>query len=93
MTNYTGKAIYILCRSFLFFTPSSDIEFPKLNYFLFSSWKELLPALFETLENEKSIVYADTEVSGSEYKSLIVKSICNYQWNVDLLPSLTKMFG
>ncbi|OAD51916.1 Fanconi anemia group I protein [Eufriesea mexicana] len=54
---------------------------------------KLLPALFETLENEKYLVYANTQVSGSEYKSLIVKAICNDQWNVNLLPSLTKMFG
>ncbi|KAK1122548.1 hypothetical protein K0M31_008998 [Melipona bicolor] len=57
------------------------------------SWKDLLPALLEALENEKYIVYADAEVSGTEYKSLIVKAICNYHWDVNLLPSLTKMFG
>ncbi|XP_043519623.1 Fanconi anemia group I protein isoform X2 [Frieseomelitta varia] len=57
------------------------------------SWKDLLPALLEALENEKYIVYADAEVSGTEYKSLIIKTICNYHWDVNLLPSLTKMFG
>ncbi|XP_033206109.2 Fanconi anemia complementation group I isoform X1 [Bombus vancouverensis nearcticus] len=57
------------------------------------SWKDLLPALLEALENEKYIVHADAEVSGTEYKSLIIKAICNYHWNVNLLPSLAKMFG
>lgn len=45
------------------------------------------------MENEKYIVHADIEVSGIEYKTLIVKDICNYNWNVNLLPSLAKMFG
>ncbi|XP_076759564.1 Fanconi anemia complementation group I [Xylocopa sonorina] len=57
------------------------------------SWKDLLPVLLETLENEKYIIYEDAEVSGIEYKSLIVKAICSSEWNVNLLPSLTKMFG
>ncbi|KZC06011.1 Fanconi anemia group I protein like protein [Dufourea novaeangliae] len=56
-------------------------------------WKDLLPVLLEALKDEKYIVYRDAEVSGTEYKSLIVKSICNYQWNIDNLPSLAKMFG
>lgn len=68
-----------------------------ISYFLtlsfFYSWKDILPGLFEALENEKYIVHADTEMSGIEYKSLIVKNICNYNWNVNLLPSLAKMFG
>ncbi|XP_076241855.1 Fanconi anemia complementation group I [Calliopsis andreniformis] len=57
------------------------------------SWKDLLPVLFEALENEKYITRIDTEVSGAEYKSLTVKEICSYHWNADLLPSLAKMFG
>ncbi|XP_012153284.2 Fanconi anemia complementation group I isoform X2 [Megachile rotundata] len=57
------------------------------------SWKDLLPVLLEMLENEKYLVHADTEVSGDEYKSLIIKAICDYRWNVNLLPSLAKMFG
>ncbi|XP_076294996.1 Fanconi anemia complementation group I [Lasioglossum baleicum] len=56
-------------------------------------WKDLLPALLEALENEKQIVHVDKEVSGSEYKLLIVKAICNYQWNTNHLPLLAKMFG
>ncbi|XP_029045832.2 Fanconi anemia group I protein isoform X1 [Osmia bicornis bicornis] len=57
------------------------------------SWKDLLPVLLEMLENEKYIVHMGAQVSGDEYKSLIVKAICNYRWNVNLLPSLAKMFG
>ncbi|CAL7938106.1 unnamed protein product [Xylocopa violacea] len=57
------------------------------------SWKDLLPVLLETLENEKYIIYEDAEVSGIEYKSLIIKAICNSEWNVNFLPSLAKMFG
>ncbi|XP_076651610.1 Fanconi anemia complementation group I isoform X3 [Halictus rubicundus] len=56
-------------------------------------WKDLLPALLEALENEKQILHMDTEVSGNQYKSLIVKAICNYQWNTNHLPLLAKMFG
>ncbi|XP_033322360.2 Fanconi anemia complementation group I isoform X5 [Megalopta genalis] len=56
-------------------------------------WKDLLPALLEALENEKRVVHMDTEVTGNEYKSLIVKAICNYRWNINHLPLLAKMFG
>ncbi|XP_078053426.1 Fanconi anemia complementation group I isoform X2 [Augochlora pura] len=56
-------------------------------------WKDLLPALLEALENEKHVVHMDMEVSGNEYKSLIVKTICDYQWNTNHLPLLAKMFG
>nr|XP_034193738.1 Fanconi anemia group I protein isoform X2 [Osmia lignaria] len=57
------------------------------------SWKDLLPVLLEMLENEKYIIHMGAEVSGDEYKSLIVKAICNYRWNVNILASLAKMFG
>nr|XP_031847431.1 Fanconi anemia group I protein homolog [Nomia melanderi] len=56
-------------------------------------WKDLLPVLLEALENEKCIVRMDTQISGNEYKSLIVKTICNYQWNTNHLPLFAKMFG
>ncbi|XP_043247785.1 Fanconi anemia group I protein-like isoform X2 [Colletes gigas] len=57
------------------------------------SWKDLLPVLLETLEGEKYITYVDVEVSGTEFKALTIKKICDYRWNVDLLPSLANMFG
>ncbi|XP_026674075.1 Fanconi anemia group I protein isoform X2 [Ceratina calcarata] len=57
------------------------------------SWKDLLPVLLETLENEKYVTLSHGEVSGKEYKEIIVKDICNSRWDVNILPPLTKMFG
>ncbi|KAI4488492.1 hypothetical protein M0802_011598 [Mischocyttarus mexicanus] len=64
-----------------------------LNEDNFHSWKDLLPVLLEILEQEKYINYMDSEVSGNEYKSLIVKSICNSNWDPKIAPCLAKMFG
>ncbi|KAK2584369.1 hypothetical protein KPH14_006755 [Odynerus spinipes] len=57
------------------------------------SWKDLLPVLLEILEQEKYVNYMDLEVTGNEYKSLIVKSICNSNWEPDVAVCLAKMFG
>ncbi|XP_046836212.1 Fanconi anemia group I protein homolog isoform X4 [Vespa crabro] len=59
----------------------------------FYSWKDLLPVLLEILEQEKYIDYMNSEVTGSEYKTLIVKSICNSHWEPSIVPCLAKMFG
>ncbi|KAI4477388.1 hypothetical protein M0804_012774 [Polistes exclamans] len=64
-----------------------------LNEDNFHSWKDLLPVLLEILEQEKYIDYMGSEVSGNEYKSLIVKSICNSNWDPKIAPCLAKMFG
>ncbi|XP_015609522.1 Fanconi anemia group I protein isoform X2 [Cephus cinctus] len=56
------------------------------------SWKDLLPLLLERLEDENYITYNNSEVSGLEYKSLIVESICKTQWMPDILISLAEMF-
>ncbi|KAG7201026.1 hypothetical protein KM043_003378 [Ampulex compressa] len=57
------------------------------------SWKDLLPVLLEALEEEKYINCDDAEISGMEYKSTIVKTLCDGRWKGIVLPSLAKMFG
>ncbi|KAL2748702.1 Fanconi anemia group I protein isoform X1 [Vespula maculifrons] len=69
---------------------TSNIYSNKDNFY---SWKDLLPILLEILEQEKYIDYMNSEVTGSEYKALIVKSICNSQWEPSIAPCLAKMFG
>ncbi|KAH0548377.1 Fanconi anemia group I protein [Cotesia glomerata] len=59
----------------------------------FYSWKDILPILLQVLEEEKYINYKGSEVSGTQYKSLIVKSICNQDWEPTILTPLTKMFS
>ena len=56
------------------------------------SWKDVLPLLLETLKEEKYINYKGSEVSGAEYKSLIVISICSTEWDPKISTSLAKMF-
>lgn len=60
---------------------------------LFDSWKDILPLILETLEKEEYINYRGNEVSSREYKSLIVKAICNNPWDTNILTSLAEMFG
>ncbi|XP_043276970.1 Fanconi anemia group I protein [Venturia canescens] len=58
----------------------------------FMSWKDMLPIILQVLEEEKYINYKGNEVSGAEYKSLIVQSICNSPWEPEILTSLTQLF-
>lgn len=52
----------------------------------------MLPVLLEVLEEKKCINYMNGEVSGAKYKSLIVNNICNSEWNIEIMPSLARMF-
>ncbi|XP_058794927.1 Fanconi anemia group I protein homolog [Phymastichus coffea] len=56
------------------------------------SWKDVLPVLLEKLEDEKSINYRGTDVSGQDYKITILRSICDIDWDTKILTSLAKMF-
>ncbi|XP_033210804.1 Fanconi anemia group I protein isoform X2 [Belonocnema kinseyi] len=57
-----------------------------------TSWKDILPLLLETMKEDKFIGYKGSEVSGTEYKSLIVKSIIDSNWDPKISTSLAKMF-
>ncbi|XP_015108485.1 Fanconi anemia group I protein [Diachasma alloeum] len=65
----------------------------RLNDDEFFCWREILPITLQILEDEKYINYKGNEVTGSEYKSLIIQSICNQPWDLGTLTSLAKMFG
>ncbi|KOC59133.1 Fanconi anemia group I protein like protein [Habropoda laboriosa] len=51
------------------------------------SWKDLLPVLLEALENEKYVLYADAQVSGTEYKSDITLNKLDHNQLVQTLCS------
>lgn len=59
----------------------------------FFCWKDVLPLILQILEEEKYISYKGNEVSGAEYKSLIIKAICSQSWELGILTSLAQMFG
>ncbi|XP_063989742.1 Fanconi anemia group I protein homolog [Diachasmimorpha longicaudata] len=65
----------------------------RLNDDDFFCWREILPITLQILEDEKYINYKGNEVTGSEYKSLIIQSICNQPWDLGTVTSLAKMFG
>lgn len=56
------------------------------------SWRDMLPVILMILEQEKYINHRGTEVSGPEYKSLIIKSICSQPWDNSILTALATMF-
>ncbi|XP_011502172.1 PREDICTED: Fanconi anemia group I protein homolog [Ceratosolen solmsi marchali] len=58
----------------------------------FMSWKDLLPLLLEKIEEEKFINYRGSDVSGQEYKIIIIRSICDIDWDIKILSSIAKMF-
>ncbi|KAJ8664238.1 hypothetical protein QAD02_005900 [Eretmocerus hayati] len=59
----------------------------------FMSWKDIIPLLLERLEEEKSVSYRGSDVSGPEYKLSIIRSICDIDWDPNVLTALAKMFG
>lgn len=64
-----------------------------INIFIFFySWKDVLPLLLEKLEEEKTISYRGSDVSGPDYKKAIISSICDIDWDVSILTSIAKMF-
>uniref|UniRef100_A0A0C9QHI6 Fanci_0 protein n=1 Tax=Fopius arisanus TaxID=64838 RepID=A0A0C9QHI6_9HYME len=65
----------------------------RLNDDEYFCWREILPISLQILEDEKYMNYKGNEVTGPEYKSLIIQSICNQHWDLGTLTSLAKMFG
>lgn len=55
-------------------------------------WKDLLPPLLQKLRDEKFINFKGSEIPGVEYKSIIVRTIGQAKWDLNLLTSLAKMF-
>ncbi|KAK0173374.1 hypothetical protein PV328_006584 [Microctonus aethiopoides] len=58
----------------------------------FFSWKDMLPDILQILQEEKYINHRGTEVSGTEYKSQVISSICNQPWEIEILTPLATMF-
>ncbi|KAL7305316.1 hypothetical protein TKK_0002446 [Trichogramma kaykai] len=58
----------------------------------FMSWKDIIPLVLEKLEEEKTINHRGTDVTGKEYKNIIIRSLCDIDWNPKTLSSLAKMF-
>ncbi|XP_066601799.1 Fanconi anemia group I protein homolog isoform X2 [Prorops nasuta] len=99
----SSHADFVINRIIIDFSKYSKQQLTKLVDFCLArirentdehkSWKEMLPILLEVIEEEKYVSYLGDEISGSQYKSAIVNSICNIQWDLDILSSLAKMFG
>ncbi|XP_001605378.1 Fanconi anemia group I protein [Nasonia vitripennis] len=58
----------------------------------FMSWKDVLPLLLERLEEENNINHRGSDVTGKDYKIIIIRSICDIDWEPSILTSLAKMF-
>jgi hypothetical protein len=52
----------------------------------------VLPLLLEKIEEEKFINYRGNNVSGQEYKIIIIRSICDIDWDIKIISSIAKMF-
>ncbi|XP_014217237.1 Fanconi anemia group I protein homolog [Copidosoma floridanum] len=58
----------------------------------FMSWKDVIPLLLERLEEEKSMDHRGTNVTGKEYKAIIIRIIYELDWDIKILTPLAKMF-
>ncbi|XP_052125039.1 Fanconi anemia group I protein [Frankliniella occidentalis] len=54
-------------------------------------WKELLPAMLSLLIDRKKVTQSGTTLSGEEYKSQIVKTLCQSAWKPQIVTSLASM--
>ncbi|KAK3930604.1 Fanconi anemia group I protein [Frankliniella fusca] len=54
-------------------------------------WKELLPAMLSLLIERKKVTQSGTILSGEEYKSQIVKTLCQAAWKPQIVTSLASM--
>ncbi|XP_012250897.2 Fanconi anemia group I protein [Athalia rosae] len=59
---------------------------------VFMSWKDILPQLLEVLEDRNVVNNNGNEISGKDYKELVLKALYSGQWDSAVLPSLTTMF-
>lgn len=56
------------------------------------SWKEILPEILNVLVEVELLEHNDSEMTGLEYKTQLVNSLCMLVWSPDIVTSLTSMF-
>ncbi|XP_067004325.2 Fanconi anemia group I protein [Anabrus simplex] len=55
-------------------------------------WKDLLPKLLSNLEVMNKVEHSGTEMTGLEYKSRVISSLCMAKWKPAVVTSLAGMF-
>jgi len=56
------------------------------------SWKDLLPKLLSVLDTNDSVNHAGIDMTGSEYKSEVIRTLLMVQWRSSIVTSLASMF-
>ncbi|XP_018318528.1 Fanconi anemia group I protein [Agrilus planipennis] len=56
------------------------------------SWKDLLPEVLNVLSERNRVDYNHAEITGSEYKTQLITSLCMIHWSPEIITSLTSMF-
>lgn len=56
------------------------------------SWKDLLPKILSVLVTNDLLNHSGVEMSGSEYKSEIIRTLVMMQWHPSVVTSLASMF-
>ncbi|PNF15306.1 hypothetical protein B7P43_G01000 [Cryptotermes secundus] len=57
-----------------------------------TSWKDLLPKLLSVLVSNDSVNHAGIDMTGSEYKSEVIRTLLMVQWRPSIVTSLASMF-
>jgi hypothetical protein len=56
------------------------------------SWKDLLPKLLRVLVANGSVNHAGIDMTGSEYKSEVIRTLLMVQWRPSVVTSLASLF-
>lgn len=56
------------------------------------SWKDLLPKILSVLVTNDSVNHSGVDMTGSEYKSEVIKTLLMVQWQPSVVTSLASMF-
>ncbi|XP_050532964.1 Fanconi anemia group I protein-like isoform X2 [Daktulosphaira vitifoliae] len=55
-------------------------------------WKEIMPQILKIISEEKSLKIESLELSGADYKEMIIKDICHFKVESDIIVPLALMF-
>lgn len=60
--------------------------------FFLISWKDLLPELLNVLVERDMVEKNGFEISGLDYKTQVIESLCLMDWSANILTLLVSMF-
>lgn len=60
--------------------------------FFIYSWKDLLPELLNVLVEREVVEHNGVEISGVDYKTQFIDSLCLMEWSANILTLLVSMF-